>query len=122
MDFTKISLGEFRILNGRLEEKVLHIQHRKIGEAEPFCKEVFEEIKLTPENLVFEISLSDTLYMLGWNDCRRIMYKHGTYFIDEKGFVCAKVSVFLHGEVVFTKSFVLIGGRRVCGKINSQLC
>lgn len=40
LETTKISLGEFRIVEGRLEQLILHIQHKKIDGIDPFCREL----------------------------------------------------------------------------------
>jgi hypothetical protein len=116
-DYTRISLGDFRIVNGKLEEKVLHIQHRKIKEVEPFCREIWQEIKFSINDLVFEPSPGGVMCILSYKNCRKILYKYGTYFIDGRGLVCVKISVLLVSGECFTDTiFVLSHGCRVRAK------
>lgn len=117
-NYTKISLGSFRINpDGKLEEKILHIQHKKVDEVEPFCREIWQEIKFNLNNLVFEPSPNGAMCIFSYKDCRNFMYRYGTFFIDGRGFVCVIISVFLNSGEFFTKTvFVLSHGCRVRAK------
>jgi hypothetical protein len=114
-DFTKISLGQYRIADGNLEELVLHIQHRKIGYVEPFCREVWKEIKLNNNDLIFETS-DDKICIFSWNNCRRMLYQRETYFMDGKGFISARVILFVANEVIFSTAYITIEGFRIRAK------
>ncbi len=111
---TKISLGDFRIVNGKLEEKILHIQHIKIAEAEPFCKEIWAEIKFNFSHLVFEPCPNGAMCIFCCVYARKISYKYGGYFIDGRGYVCGKVIIYLENGNVLTETiFVTSHGCRV---------
>lgn len=115
---TKISLGEFRITNGKLEELVVHIQHKKIGETEHFCKEIWEEITFGQTEFNFEPYLDGAICIFTDTESRKVLFKYGEYFIDGKGFVCASANVFLNsGSVKSEKIFVTIHGYRTRAKI-----
>lgn len=114
-DFTKISLGQYRIAEGKLEGLVLHIQHRKIGSVEPFCREIWEEIKFGFDDLIFKIS-NDHICILSWSDCRRILHQRETYFIDGKGYICTRIAVFVANEVIFSTAYITTEGFRVRAK------
>ena len=84
-DQTRISLGEYRIVDGKLEEKVLHIQHKKILDVEPFSWEIWKQIEFNSKDLVFIPSPCEVLCIFTYREHRAVLYKYGSYFIDEKG-------------------------------------
>jgi len=115
-EVTQISRGQYRLVEGRLEELILHIQHRRIGDADPFCREIWQEVALDgfgDEKISFDL-IDNPICILSWTtDCRRIMPKHTSCFVDENGFVCFEGAIFLSDQVLFSRAYVLVDRHRV---------